>query len=65
MIDKVIVTIATTSNCHGKGSTPVLPEQPGNVDQFAPEAFTGMFPAHLHARDLNRMQPRDPQVVRK
>lgn len=64
MSKKVIVTIAPTSNFHGKEANPALPEQPSEVAQSVREAYdAGASLAHMHARDANGVQSTDPHVV--
>lgn len=64
MSHKVIVTIAPTSNFHGKDANPALPEQPQEVAQSVREAYdAGASLAHMHARDPNGVQSTDPVIV--
>ncbi len=64
MTNKVIVTIAPTSNFHGKDANPALPEQPAEVGQSVREAYdAGASIAHMHARDPNGLQSTDPAIV--
>lgn len=64
MTDKVIVTIAPTSNFHGKDANPALPEQPAEVGQSVREAYdAGACLAHMHARDPKGVQTTDPEIV--
>ncbi|MBL6430231.1 3-keto-5-aminohexanoate cleavage protein [Maritimibacter sp. DP07] len=64
MSDKVIVTVAPTSNFHGKDANPALPEQPAEIAQSVREAYdAGACLAHMHARDANGVQSTDPAIV--
>lgn len=63
---KVIVTVAPTSNFHGKEAHPALPEQPHEIAQAVREAHdAGAALAHLHARDAQGRQTNDPAVFRR
>lgn len=60
---KVIVTIAPTSNFHGKDANPALPEQPAEIAHAVREAYdAGASLAHMHARDRHGIQTTDPAV---
>lgn len=64
MADKVIVTIAPTSNFHGKEANPALPEQPAEIAQSVRECYdAGASLAHMHARDPQGVQSTDPKIV--
>ena len=64
MADKVIVTIAPTSNFHGKDANPALPEQPAEIAQSVRECYdAGACLAHMHARDPQGVQSTDPKIV--
>jgi 3-keto-5-aminohexanoate cleavage enzyme len=64
MSRKVIVTIAPTSNFHGKEANPGLPEQPEEIAQSVREAYdAGASLAHMHARDRSGVQTTDPMIV--
>lgn len=64
MSNKVIVTIAPTSNFHGKDANPALPEQPAEVARSVREAYdAGASLAHMHARDPDGVQTTDPVIV--
>jgi len=63
MPNKVIVTVAPTSNFHGKDANPALPEQPAEVAQSVREAYdAGACLAHMHARDRDGVQSTDPKI---
>lgn len=63
MTNKVIVTVAPTSNFHGKSANPALPEQPDEIARSVREAYdAGACLAHMHARDRNGIQTTDPAV---
>jgi 3-keto-5-aminohexanoate cleavage enzyme len=63
---KVIVTVAPTSNFHGKEANPALPEQPDEIAQSVHECFNaGAALAHMHARDANGVQTNSAAVFRK
>ncbi len=65
-IPKVIVTIAPTSNFHGKAANPALPEQPDEIAQSVHECFNaGAALAHMHARDRNGVQTNSAAVFRQ
>lgn len=64
MANKVIVTIAPTSNFHGKDANPALPEQPAEIAQSVRECYdAGACLAHMHARDPQGVQSTDPKIV--
>lgn len=64
MANKVIVTVAPTSNFHGKSANAALPEQPEEVAQSVREAYdAGASLAHMHARDPSGAQSTDPVIV--
>ena len=63
---KVIVTIAPTSNFHGKAANPALPEQPDEIAQSVHECFNaGASLAHMHARDAQGIQTNSAAVFRQ
>jgi 3-keto-5-aminohexanoate cleavage enzyme len=63
MARKVIVTVAPTSNFHGKDANPALPEQPREIAASVRECFdAGACLAHMHARDRGGMQTNDAAV---
>ncbi len=63
MADKIIVTIAPTSNFHGKSANPALPEQPAEIAQSVRECYdAGACLAHMHARDAQGIQSTDPAI---
>ncbi len=50
--NKVIITVAPTSNFHGKEANPALPIQPDEIGLSVYECYNaGACLAHLHARD--------------
>lgn len=64
MAEKVIVTIAPTSNFHGKAANPALPEQPDEIARSVRECYdAGACLAHMHARDAQGVQSTDPAIV--
>ncbi len=66
MKNKVIVTVAPTSNFHGKEANPALPEQPEEIGVSVREAYdAGAALAHLHARDRNGVQTNSAEVFRE
>lgn len=63
---KVIITVAPTSNFHGKEANPALPEQPEEIAQAVRECCdAGASIAHIHARDRNGLQTNDVDVFRE
>jgi 3-keto-5-aminohexanoate cleavage enzyme len=63
---KVIVTIAPTSNFHGKEANPALPEQPDEIARSVREAYdAGACLAHMHARDRDGVQTNSAAVYRE
>ena len=63
---KIIVTVAPTSNFHGKESNPALPEQPDEVAQSTYEAFNaGASVVHIHSRDKDGIPTNDVNVIRE
>lgn len=62
---KVIVTVAPTSNFHGKDANPALPEQPEEIGACVREcADAGASLAHLHARNPDGTQSNSAEVFR-
>ena len=54
---KIIVTVAPTSNFHGKEANPALPEQPKEIAEEVYRCLNaGAAIAHVHARDLKGNQ---------
>jgi 3-keto-5-aminohexanoate cleavage enzyme len=65
MRSKVIVTVAPTSNFHGKEANPALPEQPEEIARSVREAHdAGASLAHMHARDRDGVQTNSAAVYR-
>lgn len=63
---KVVVTVAPTSNFHGKEANPALPEQPDEIARSIREAWdAGAALAHMHARDPAGVQTNDAEVYRR
>lgn len=63
MARKVIITVAPTSNFHGKEANPALPEQPEEIAQAVRECCdAGAAIAHIHARDRDGLQTNDVAV---
>lgn len=63
---KVIVTVAPTSNFHGKEANPALPEQPDEIAVSVKEAYdAGASLAHMHARDEQGVQTNRADVYRR
>jgi 3-keto-5-aminohexanoate cleavage enzyme len=63
---KVIITIAPTSNFHGKAANPALPEQPDEIAACVHDCYNaGAALAHMHARDENGVQTNSAGVFRK
>ena len=66
MKNKVIVTVAPTSNFHGKDANPALPEQPEEIAQSVFECYNaGACLAHMHARDRKGIQTNSAEVFRE
>lgn len=66
MKNKVIVTVAPTSNFHGKEANPALPEQPDEIARSVREACdAGASIAHMHARDRDGVQTNSAAVYRE
>jgi len=66
MKNKVIVTVAPTSNFHGKDANPALPEQPEEIGLSVRESYdAGAALAHIHARDRNGVQTNSADVFRE
>src|SRR3990172_8566218 len=60
-MDKVIVTVAPTSNFHGKDANPALPFTPHEAADAVYEAWNeGASIVHLHGRDGNGLPTNDP-----
>ena len=63
---KVIVTIAPTSNFHGKAANPALPEQPDEIAACVHDCYNaGAALAHMHARDAQGVQTNSAAVFRQ
>lgn len=63
---KVIITIAPTSNFHGKDANPALPEQPDEIARDVRDCCNaGAAIAHIHARDRHGVQTNDVEVFRE
>lgn len=66
MARKVIITVAPTSNFHGKEANPALPEQPDEIAEAVKACCdAGAAIAHIHARDRNGVQTNDVEVFRE
>ncbi len=66
MARKVIITIAPTSNFHGKEANPALPYNPDEIAESIYGAYNaGASLAHIHARDAEGIQTNDPEVFRE
>lgn len=64
--NKVIVTVAPTSNFHGKEANPALPEQPEEIARSVREAYdAGACLSHMHARDRDGVQTNSAAVYRE
>jgi len=64
--NKIIITVAPTSNFHGKEANPALPIQPDEIGESVYECFNaGACLAHLHARDADGLQTNDARVFRR
>lgn len=63
---KLIITVAPTSNFHGKEANPALPEQPHEIAEEAYRCYNaGAALVHIHARDKNGVQTNDVNVFRE
>lgn len=63
---KLIVTVAPTSNFHGKEANPALPEQPKEIAEDVYRCYNaGASVVHIHARDKNGVQTNDVNVFRE
>jgi 3-keto-5-aminohexanoate cleavage enzyme len=63
---KIIVTVAPTSNFHGKEANPALPEQPKEIAQEVLRCLNaGASIAHIHARDINGKPTNDVNVFKE
>lgn len=64
--NKVIITVAPTSNFHGKEANPALPIQPDEIGRDVHDCFNaGASIAHLHARDAQGLQTNDTRVFQR
>jgi len=62
---KVIVTVAPTSNFHGKEANPALPVTPAEIADSVYDCYNaGASVVHLHARDENMIQSNDVNIFR-
>lgn len=63
---KLIVTVAPTSNFHGKEANPALPEQPKEIAEEVLRCLNaGASIAHIHARDKQGIPTNDVNVFRE
>jgi 3-keto-5-aminohexanoate cleavage enzyme len=64
--NKVIITVAPTSNFHGKEANPALPIQPDEIGRDVHDCFNaGACLAHLHARDEQGHQTNESRIFRR
>jgi len=64
MARKLIITIAPSSNFHGKEANPTLPEQPHEIASDAYECYNaGASIVHFHARDKQGIPTNDGMVL--
>lgn len=62
---KIIVTVAPTSNFHGKDTCPALPCTPQEIADAVYDCYNaGASVVHLHARDENLVQSNDVNIFR-
>ena len=60
-MNKLIVTVAPTSNFHGKEANPALPFSPKEVAEAVYQAWNeGASIVHIHGRDEGGMPTNDP-----
>src|ERR1035437_1560109 len=60
-MDKLIVTVAPTSNFHGKEANPALPFSPREVADAVHECWNeGASIVHMHGRDAAGLPTNDP-----
>lgn len=63
---KIIVTVAPTSNFHGKEANPALPEQPKEIAEEVLRCLNaGAAIAHIHARDSYGVPTNDVNVFKE
>lgn len=63
---KLIITVAPTSNFHGKEANPALPEQPHEIAEETYRCYNaGASIVHIHARDKQGVQTNDVNVFRE
>ena len=63
---KIIVTVAPTSNFHGKEANPSLPITPQEIAEETYRCYNaGASIVHLHARDKNEVQTNDLNVFKE
>ncbi|MFS0823142.1 3-keto-5-aminohexanoate cleavage protein [Bacillus sp. 1P02SD] len=63
---KIIVTVAPTSNFHGKEANPALPEQPKEIAEEVYRCLNaGAAVAHIHARDSKGVPTNDVNVFKE
>lgn len=62
---KIIVTVAPTSNFHGKDANPALPCTPAEIADAVYDCYNaGAAVVHLHARDEHLVQSNDVNIFR-
>lgn len=60
---KVIITVAPTSNFHGKETNPALPEQPDEIAQATLDCYNaGASIVHFHVRDRQGQPVNDAMI---
>ena len=63
---EVIITVAPSSNFHGKDANPNLPEQPEEIANATYDCYNaGASIVHIHARDKNGVQTNDVEVFKE
>lgn len=63
---KIIITVAPTSNFHGKEANPALPEQPNEIAREVQRCYdAGAAIAHIHARDSKGIPTNDVNVFKE
>jgi 3-keto-5-aminohexanoate cleavage enzyme len=66
MTNKLIVTVAPTSNFHGKDANPALPFSPGEVADAVYQCWQeGASIVHIHGRDEKGLPTNDPGFFQK
>jgi len=61
---KIIITVAPSSNFHGKEANPALPEFPEEIGVAVRDCYNaGASVVHFHARGYDHLPTNDPDII--